>query len=112
MVRLTAQQAVALQEDLRKGFSDPSFQAKRRELERTLKTTDLRKFSIERQKLFLTVQKEVLPKHGFEGSPKGVFEMMQQFDRPDLQINEDFQRLGFILNDLLFSEEPSNGKLV
>lgn len=33
--------------------------------------------------------------------------MMQQFDRPDLQINEDFQRLGAILNDLLFSEEPT-----
>ncbi|CAK9112899.1 unnamed protein product [Durusdinium trenchii] len=121
--RLTPAQAVALQEvarDLRQGFADPTWQAKRKELEKTLKHSDPRKFSVER---FLSVQKEVLPKHGFEGSPKGadfrtelpagratpagVFEMMQQFDRPDLQINEDFQRLGAILNDLLFSEEPT-----
>ena len=37
------------------GFSDPVFQAKRALLQRTL-SSDPRKFSMERQKLFLTVQ--------------------------------------------------------
>lgn len=37
---------------------------------------------------------QVLPKYGFEGSPTGVFDMMQQFERGEVLRSEDFQRQG------------------
>ncbi|CAJ1394992.1 unnamed protein product [Effrenium voratum] len=53
---------------------------------------------------------KVLPKYGFEGSPTGVFDMMQQFERGEVLRSEDFQRQGWQLNQLLFSEaEPEKG---
>eukprot|EP00434_Breviolum_minutum_P011850 symbB.v1.2.010455.t1/scaffold669.1/size295035/6 len=105
--KLTIQQVLALQHDLLQGFSDPEFQSKRKELVRLYKHSDPKRFSVERQKLFLSVQKLVLPKYGFEGGPKGVFEMMQQFDQADFLMNPMFQQQGAVLNQLLFAEDLS-----
>ena len=81
----------------------------------------------------------MLPRHGFEGSPKavaaiapwqshfcslqGVFDMLQQFDRPEITSNAEFQQQapslnmrlhqlactvkGAVLNHLLFAEDPA-----
>ncbi|CAE8674771.1 unnamed protein product, partial [Polarella glacialis] len=105
LLQLGVAQLLALQKDLLEGFSTADFQARRKELQRTLGKTDLRKFTVERQKLFLTVQSMVLPKYGLPGNPKGVFEMMQQFEKPELLMNEEFQKLGAMLNALLFSDD-------
>ncbi|CAE7838571.1 unnamed protein product [Symbiodinium sp. CCMP2592] len=105
--KLSISQALALQRDLLQGFSDPEFQQKRKELVAALRQSEPRKFSAERQKLFLTVQKVVLPRYGFEGSPKGVFDMLQQFDRPEITSNAEFQQQGAVLNHLLFAEDPA-----
>ncbi|CAE8636599.1 unnamed protein product, partial [Polarella glacialis] len=106
-LQLGVAQLLSLQKDLLEGFSTSDFQARRRELQRTLQKTDLRKFTVERQKLFLTVQSMVLPKYGLPGTPKGVFEMMQQFEKPELFMNQEFQKLGSMLNALLFSDDDS-----
>ncbi|CAE7519936.1 CPK19 [Symbiodinium natans] len=105
--KLSIHQALALQRDLLQGFSDPDFQQKRKELVAALRHTEPRKFSVERQKLFLTVQRVVLPRYGFDGSPKGVFDMLQQFDRPEITANGEFQQQGAVLNHLLFAEDPA-----
>ncbi|CAE7314234.1 unnamed protein product, partial [Symbiodinium microadriaticum] len=66
-------------------------------------------------------RKVVLPRYGFEGSPKalaaviapwqshscslqGVFDMLQQFDRPEISSNAELLQQGAVLNDLLFGE--------
>eukprot|EP00434_Breviolum_minutum_P011849 symbB.v1.2.010454.t1/scaffold669.1/size295035/5 len=103
--KLTVATALALQRDLLQGFSDEDFQSKRQELVRVYKHSDPKRFSAERQKLFLSVQKMVLPKYGFDGGPKGVFEMLQQFDQKELVMNTTIQEQGDALNQLLFSED-------
>ncbi|CAK9091509.1 unnamed protein product [Durusdinium trenchii] len=47
-----------------------------------------RKYRAERQKLFLTVQSAVLPRYGLEGTERGVFEMLSQFDQPEIHSTE------------------------
>ncbi|CAE7848608.1 unnamed protein product [Symbiodinium necroappetens] len=54
--KLSMSQALALQRDLLQGFSDPEFQQKRKDQRSKIVQSEPRKFSAERQKLFLTVQ--------------------------------------------------------
>ncbi|CAJ1394991.1 unnamed protein product [Effrenium voratum] len=105
--QLTLQEALALQRDLIQGFSKPEFQARKADLERRLKTNDPKNFSLERQALFLTVQRAVLPKYSLEGSARGVFDMMQQFVGGEFDYDPEFQRQGSILTGLLFSEDAA-----
>lgn len=67
-----------LQKELKAGFADESFQEKLRQLQEQCERRELAKtkFLAERQKLFLTVQSEVLPRYGYEGSSNGVYKMM------------------------------------
>eukprot|EP00913_Durusdinium_trenchii_P016576 g15581.t1 len=71
-----------------------------------------RKYRAERQKLFLTVQSAVLPRYGLEGTERGVFEMLSQFDQPEIHSTEEFQQMGNMLNDLLYGGEPAVGAKV
>eukprot|EP00435_Cladocopium_sp_Y103_P050843 s385_g15.t1 len=106
-VKITPAQAIALQKDLYDGFSAPTFRTRLEKLWEQKPTMEARKFRVERQKLFLSVQSVVLPKYGLEGSQRGVFEMLNQFDQPDLHSNEAFQQMGNMLNDLLYKGEPA-----
>lgn len=74
----TRERAVALQQELRLGFQSDSFQAELQQLQNRSKNEGLShtRFLAERSKVFLTVQRRVLPRFGFEGSPAGVFKMM------------------------------------
>ena len=77
--------------------------------QRWARHSDPKRFGAERQKLFLSVQRIVLPKYGFDAGPKaqslrinwtsvvwdgcqGVFDMLEQFDRSDLVMNSTFQQ--------------------
>eukprot|EP00747_Dinoflagellata_sp_TGD_P170188 gnl/TRDRNA2_/TRDRNA2_201116_c0_seq1.p1 gnl/TRDRNA2_/TRDRNA2_201116_c0~~gnl/TRDRNA2_/TRDRNA2_201116_c0_seq1.p1 ORF type:complete len:227 (+),score=41.56 gnl/TRDRNA2_/TRDRNA2_201116_c0_seq1:98-682(+) len=74
--RLTLQEALALQSDLLAGFEAAEFQ---RDLLRLLWDyggPDASKHLTGRRELAFTVQKEVLPKYGFEASSAGVKDMM------------------------------------
>lgn len=106
---LTLEDALALQTDLIAGFSEDSFQRKLKELHMTLRRTNERKFNMERNKLFLVVQKEVLPHYGFEGSTRGVFDMMGILGTGGFDWNEDFSSKGALLQRLLFPEYPDDG---
>eukprot|EP00913_Durusdinium_trenchii_P035862 g33559.t1 len=74
-----------------------------------MKQSEPRRFSAERQKLFLSVQKIALPRYGFEAGPKGVFDMLVQFDRPEFASNPTFMEQGATLNYLLFPEDLPGG---
>lgn len=67
-----------LQKELKAGFADENFQEKLRQLQAQCERREIAKtkFLAERQKLFLTVQSEVLPRYGYEGSSNGVYKMM------------------------------------
>jgi len=102
---LTLPEALAMQQDLLKGFSDTDFQSKLKELRSTVGTSDQRRFREERNRLFLTVQAVVLPVFGLEGNSKGVLDMLASFEQPHIRGSEDFQRVGALLNQLLFDDE-------
>lgn len=97
---ITLEHVLGLQADLMDGFCRPAFQQKLDELEEKHRGNE-RIFQAERQKLFLTVQKVVLPKWGFAGSPKGVFEMMKAVTQDKFNENPQVQRHGWRLNQLL-----------
>jgi len=103
---LTVEQALALQRELFKGFSQDSFQQKLGALERAH-----RKGSGEylkgRQELCLTVQRLILPKYGFESSQRGVFSMMVCM--ADFNHNPEFVEMGMKINALL---EVETGAIV
>jgi hypothetical protein len=99
--QLTLQGAKAMQRDLIKGFSTDEFQNSLRELCAKHEDPNGRKFKMERQKLFLSVQSTVLPQHGLEGSAKGVFLMMEQMNRVGAFADQEFIDLGNQLNTLL-----------
>jgi len=106
---LTREQALSLQRDLHEAFAEEGFQSKLSELEES-HPKGSRQFRVERQKLLLTVQSAVLPRHGFEGSQEGVMEMMRQF--AGLEGDEEFQRTSLALNRLLRlvdASEPAAG---
>merc|ERR1712107_590100 len=90
-----------MQQELLGGFQDEYFQASLKEI-RSYEKTDPRKFRIERQKLFLTVQGVVFPKYGFTGDQRGVFLMMKAFNTPELNSNAEFTQIGNYINYICF----------
>ena len=74
----TVEQAVALYKDLLKGYSEPGFQQKLKELRATLEKTEPEQFSMELQELILTVISVVLPRHGLEGSLKCILQTKEK----------------------------------
>ena len=95
----TLEKALRLQEELLDRFSGPDFQEKRAELERRYgrgyEGLDLGGEG-ERSRLYLSVQREILPKYGFHGSHEGVLSMLAAaarhngdalFDRNRLKLN-------------------------
>jgi len=76
---LTAEQAIAMQEDLISSYSDPAFQTALRGAYAEA-NGDKKKFAAARKKITMDyAQGVVLPKYGFEATPKGVALSMQAF---------------------------------
>ncbi|CAE7209823.1 unnamed protein product [Symbiodinium necroappetens] len=67
---LTLDCALSLQEELMEGFGKPEFQRTLAQLVRAHPTKAGAEFLRKRTELFLSVQSVVLPRYGFEGSPK------------------------------------------
>jgi len=67
-------EVTALQTELRDRFAEEIFQARLSKLEQTCSGPG--ELARKRQELMFNVQKEVLPKYGFEGSRAGVYKMM------------------------------------
>ncbi|CAE7350414.1 unnamed protein product [Symbiodinium natans] len=76
---LTLDSALSLQEELMEGFGKPEFQRSLAQLVRAHPTKTGSEFLKKRTELFLSVQSVVLPRYGFEGSPKGVVQMMAAY---------------------------------
>lgn len=76
---LTLDCALSLQEELMEGFGKPEFQRTLAQLVRAHPTKAGAEFLRKRTELFLSVQSVVLPRYGFEGSPKGVVQMMAAY---------------------------------
>lgn len=72
---LTLQEALRCNEELYEGFTTSKFQRELADLAQNHKEGSM-PFLKARQQLFLTVQREVLPKYGFEGTLNGVFKLM------------------------------------
>jgi len=105
--QITLEEALQMQRDLAEGFGKSEFQQKLSELESNYGQS--RQFLRERQMLFLTVQKVVLPKYGFDGNPKGVYDMMQAFNA--FSYNQEFNMQGGYLNALLrLDDVPPQGE--
>eukprot|EP00930_Biecheleria_cincta_P046867 TRINITY_DN32397_c0_g1_i1.p1 TRINITY_DN32397_c0_g1~~TRINITY_DN32397_c0_g1_i1.p1 ORF type:complete len:348 (+),score=75.86 TRINITY_DN32397_c0_g1_i1:141-1184(+) len=110
----TRERAISLQQELRLGFQSDSFQAELQRLCATRESEGLShtRFLAERAKIFLTVQRLVLPRYGFEGSPAGVFKMMGAM-QPYLK-DPEFVSLAEEINALLgidYSPPESWGSL-
>mmetsp|Transcript_112716 Transcript_112716/g.291267 ORF Transcript_112716/g.291267 Transcript_112716/m.291267 type:complete len:1123 (+) Transcript_112716:151-3519(+) len=101
---LKLSKALALQAELMEGFAKPDFQRSLCELQKLHRGG---KFQMERTRLCLTVQGDILPKYGFEGSLGGVMEMLEAFANPKIQ-TKSMQRNGDVIGDLL---EGMPGKL-
>ncbi|CAE7904728.1 sodA, partial [Symbiodinium microadriaticum] len=76
---LSVQQVIAMQRELHAGFADPAFQ-RRLDILENFHAKDPKLIPM-RQELFLSVQSKVLPKYGFQGSLKGVFDMLAKMTR-------------------------------
>ncbi|CAE7602347.1 tycA [Symbiodinium sp. CCMP2456] len=92
---------IALQRALRSGFAEAKFQEQLYQLKEQCEKGELKKtkFLEQRQQLFLTVQSEVLPKFGYEGTSLGVYKMMGDM-KPYVQ-EPDFVVLADEINALL-----------
>jgi len=90
--------ALKMQLELNARFAEREFQQQLLELEWTWGATSPQ-FVRERIELTLGVQKEVLPKYGFEGSHAGVAEMMDALKAHHQ--NEEFLRNTYITDQLL-----------
>mmetsp|Transcript_42335 Transcript_42335/g.75858 ORF Transcript_42335/g.75858 Transcript_42335/m.75858 type:complete len:646 (-) Transcript_42335:186-2123(-) len=77
---LTKESACALQQELRDQFSTASFQARLREVEDVCNpaSTEFKKLQ---QELVFDVQRQIIPKYGFQASLDGVGEMRLAFKR-------------------------------
>jgi len=74
--QLSLEQALEMQEELCRGFSDPVFQMRLKEIEKTYGKA-YEETTPKHSKLFLSVQSEVLPKYGFAGTQEGVIDMLE-----------------------------------
>merc|ERR1719178_515606 len=86
---LTLEQALNMQDELQKGFSNTAFQMKLSELQRKFPKNGAQ-FMSARTELFLEVQSAVLPRYGFEGTQRGVIQMLAAAAR--WNGNKDFCR--------------------
>lgn len=96
----SVQKVRALQSELLQGFKEPEFQAKLDELSaRFPEGKSSAEFRKEQQLVYLTVQAHVLPKYGFEGSGRGVFEMLAILDKftNDPQMTRGREELAAVL---------------
>lgn len=96
--RLTEEQAVSLQHALLEGFRAEAFQHELAAVERE-HGRGSRQFVIKRQALCLTVQSQVLPKYGFEGTPRGVVQMMKAMDPYSHALAEAGQHIDVLLRN-------------
>lgn len=94
---MTHERAVTLQQELLDGFSTPEFQEQLKKIRQDNK--DEAEVYKRLKELALTVQQEVLPRYGFEGSQKGVSDMLAAFV-PLLQ-DELVRRLTVQINAVL-----------
>lgn len=104
---ITKKEALSLQRELYEGFKGVEFQ---RHLKELLQQQDdaiytPSEFTQERQNLFLTVQRIVLPKYGFEGTLPGVYQMMGAMG-PFLK-DPEFTKLANDINELIGLDMPS-----
>lgn len=101
--KLTREDALRCNEELYQGFTTDHFQRELANLASKHKEGSM-PFLKARQELFLTVQKEVLPKYGFEGTLNGVFKLMgatQPF------INDpEFKEIASKINDVIGVTSP------
>eukprot|EP00933_Yihiella_yeosuensis_P072364 TRINITY_DN80745_c0_g1_i1.p1 TRINITY_DN80745_c0_g1~~TRINITY_DN80745_c0_g1_i1.p1 ORF type:complete len:410 (+),score=93.43 TRINITY_DN80745_c0_g1_i1:49-1278(+) len=85
--------ALSLQEELMEGFGREDFQKTLAEIIKETPSKNGVKFFAKRNELFLSVQSVVLPRYGFEGSQKGVMQMMAAFGplsaTPEVAWNND-----------------------
>mmetsp|Transcript_86097 Transcript_86097/g.191785 ORF Transcript_86097/g.191785 Transcript_86097/m.191785 type:complete len:508 (-) Transcript_86097:101-1624(-) len=102
----TLKQAVALQRELYDGFVTEEFQDALAALEDQVGSGERTQiqFVQDRQELFLTVQRPLLPKYGFEGSQQGVFKMMGAMG-PFLK-DPEFKQLAADINEVLRIDSP------
>lgn len=100
---LSLEQTLSLQLDLLQGFEKEEFQIELEELEKRYQRGS-KQFLEARAQLFLTVQSVVLPKYGFEGTEKGVLDMLTAAAR--WNHNERFLKNRENLNELLGLTEP------
>eukprot|EP00931_Biecheleriopsis_adriatica_P048613 TRINITY_DN28104_c0_g1_i2.p1 TRINITY_DN28104_c0_g1~~TRINITY_DN28104_c0_g1_i2.p1 ORF type:complete len:100 (-),score=21.85 TRINITY_DN28104_c0_g1_i2:47-346(-) len=90
---LTLERALSLQEELMEGFGRSEFQRALAQIIREHPSKTGAEFAKKRNDLFLTVQSLVLPRYGFEGTPKGVMQMMSAYaphsQSPEVGWNND-----------------------
>lgn len=96
--KLTLKQALDLQKELYAGFANQRFQEQLGELNSQHGLAH-QSFAAARSMLFLTVQRDILPKYGFEGSQRGVIEMLHA--AAYFNDNEEYIRNRERLNKLL-----------
>lgn len=97
--------ALAMQQELIMAFSQDAFQKELQELEWTY-GRETGQFAVERSQLALKVQSQILPKYGFEGSDRGVREMLQAVQ--GLNTNPDFRRNYYASQILLRMISPED----
>jgi len=89
----TLDNALSLQEDLIRGFAKAEFQRALAEVIREFPEKTGTKFGRKRNELLLTVQSQVLPEYGFEGTSAGVMKVISAFapysERPDVAWNQE-----------------------
>lgn len=95
---LTLEQALSMQKELHAQFSKDDFMSRLEDLEETHKMGSA-KFIAARNKLFLEVQAPIILRYGFEGSHKGVMQMLAAAAR--WNSNADYRRGVDRLNCLL-----------
>mmetsp|Transcript_146870 Transcript_146870/g.258861 ORF Transcript_146870/g.258861 Transcript_146870/m.258861 type:complete len:263 (+) Transcript_146870:127-915(+) len=99
----TLEEALRCNEELYAGFTTDLFQRELADLAKKHKEGSM-PFLKARQQLFLTVQKEVLPKYGFEGTLNGVFKLMGA-SQPFIN-DPEFQEMASKINDVLGVNSP------
>lgn len=102
-VRLSLDEALALQAELLRDFSSPAFQKKLHELARAQGVKEGQQnngYSAAFRQLVREVQFNILPRHGFEASEKGVQEMIAAFKL--LESSQDIFVQSVAIKDALF----------
>jgi len=104
---LSLKDALKIQQELYVGFKDAAFQKKLAALG-TVHRKGSDDFLAARSALFLTVQREVLPRYGFEASPTGIVDMLNAAAR--WNSNKEYSTNRDNLNRLLGLLPPESAK--